>query len=416
MDANLEDNSSLERAKQSAAWVAAYMGKEISRCSEADKLMAIEAFPTFANAIPIESDGESASAFDRAQTALRWVSAYMGKDIARCDEADKLRALKAFGQVRSAMDASSLEEAYDLAIQGTRWISSYIGKEIKFCTEDDKSAAMTAYAQMANVMGVSSSGEALNALQQQNMYNQAQTALRWIESYTGKDIKYCSEEEKRIALNAYSHCSETMAMGQYGQHLDLVEQQDMLDGARRALAWISEYTGKDIKHCDEDAKREALAAYRNLSKAGCDDARVKELEDQCEFLESLAEQYREEYMLATAPTQLANEDQGRDEGGEITWLQEELDVVEHELARHRAAEDELSWLQAEALKDIEAAKRCAELEVTNGQLELRIRELEDELSWALEDSEPDYDDADDLDASYQPVDYGSSSSNSGMWF
>lgn len=419
MDASQEDNGSLERAKQSAAWVAAYMGKDISRCSEADKLMAIEAFPIFANAIPANMDEESVSAFDHAQMALRWVSAYMGREIARCDEPDKLRALKAFGTVSSTLDTESPERSYDLAIQGTRWISSYTGKEIKFCNEEEKLAAIAAYSGMASAMGTDQSGESLNALQQQNRYEQAKMALRWIEAYTGKDIKHCSEEEKQGALSAYPLCAETIATGQFGQHLDLVEQQDMFSEAKQALSWMAEYIGKEIKHCDEEEKKGALRAYKELKGHPDASDSIDELKERCEFLESIAEQYREEYLRVSSAEQDVLSEENVECEAENAWLREKLSDLEQDIARHEAAEAEVSWLQAEAERALQAEQSCIELEVANGQLETRIRELEDEISWLSAEAKnySSYDSKNydvytdvDVDASY-PDDNGD-----GMWY
>ena len=420
MDASLEDNSSLERAKQSAAWVAAYMGKDISRCSEADKLMAIEAFSTFANAIPVNTDDEGISAFERAQMALRWVSAYMGREIARCDEPDKLRALKSFGIVSSTIDGESPERSYDLAIQGVRWISNYTGKEIKFCNEEEKRAAIAAFPGMARAMGTAPSGESLNALQQQNQYDRAKMALRWIEAYAGKDIKYCTEDEKRDALSAYPLCAESMATGQLGQRLDLVEQQDMFSEAKQALSWIAEYLGKEIKHCDEEEKKGALRAYKELKGHSEDSDSIDELKERCEFLESIAEQYREEYLRASSAGQDSSSEAVAECEAENTWLREELDDMKREIARHEAAEEEISWLQAEAEKALQAEQSCIELEIANSELEARIRELEDEVSWlSAEARKPSsydlssydvYADDDDDDTSYPDTD------SDGMWY
>ena len=358
MDASLEDNSSLERAKRSAAWVVAYMGKDISRCTEADKLMAIEAFSTFANAIPVDTDDGGFSAFERAQMALRWVSAYMGREIVRCDEPDKLRALKAFELVSSAIGEDSPEQSYDLAIQGTRWITSYTGKEIKHCTEEDKVAAMAAYHRMARVMGATPSGESLNALQQQNIYGQAQMALRWIEAYTGKEIKYCTEEEKQGALCAYPQCAETMATGQYGQLLDLVEQQDMFNEARRALSWMSEYMGKEIKRCDESEKKGALQAYKELKSPSDNSETIKQLEERCEFLESVAEQYREEFLAASTAADSPYEGINSGVEDEIIHLQEEIEIIRRYHDDQKDLECDLAWLQEETQSLEEANRRC----------------------------------------------------------
>lgn len=419
MDASLEDNGSLERAKQSAAWVAAYMGKDISRCSEADKLMAIEAFPTFANAIPVDTDDGSISAFDRAQMALRWVSVYMGREIARCDEPDKLRALKSFSIVSSAIGGVSPEGSYDLAIQGVRWISNYTGKEIKFCSEEEKRAAIAAYSGMANAMGTAPSGESLNALQQQNRYEQAKTALRWIEAYTGKDIKHCTEDEKQGALSAYPLCAESMATGQFGQHLDLVEQQDMFSEAKRALSWMAEYVGKEIKHCDEEEKKSALRAYMKLKGPSDKSDSIDELKERCAFLESIAEQYREEYLRVSSVEQDSSSEANAECEAENAWLREELGDMKQKLAKHETAEEEVSWLQAEAERALQAEQSCIELELVNGQLEARIRELEDEISWlsAEAQSHSSYDSSsygiytdDDDGASYPDAE------NDGMWY
>ena len=271
-----------------------------------------------------------------------------------------------------SMDTNFQDGDFENAELGIKWIEAYTGKDIRYCDESDRNRALRALPVLVGTMGYDETGNPLDDQQREARLGLAREALQWIETYTSKAIRHCDESDRNRALRALPMLVSTMGYDENGNALNDSEVARRVELSKFALEWIEQYTGKGLYHCSEKDKALALAAYREASISKPEqDGQLKELQES-------ADQLR--LQIETLQTELENKNRKHTQE-----LEDEKRKHTQELEDERRKHTQELSEYAKRIRDYE--DQISKRQTDNDNLATLVNELKEELASAKK-SEP----------------------------